>query len=73
MEVREDIDSYQVRYEDAWPLPDTEYRSLYLDSATGALLEEPPAAVKGFDYEPFSERAAFTFTFADDPSERRGG
>jgi putative CocE/NonD family hydrolase len=66
LEAREDLDTYEVRYEEAWPVPGTDYRSLFLDSTTGALVEIQPGSAASFDYEPFSENATFTFTFAEE-------
>jgi predicted acyl esterase len=44
LEVRSARDTiHAVRHEDAWPLPRTTWRRLYLDGGRGTLLEQPPA------------------------------
>ncbi|MGA2466622.1 MAG: CocE/NonD family hydrolase [Thermodesulfobacteriota bacterium] len=37
IEVRDTLDKYEVRYEDDWPIPRTQYRKLYLDAVTGTI------------------------------------
>jgi predicted acyl esterase len=66
LEVRESLDAYTVRYEDAWPIPRTEYRALYLDAANGTLAEDAPAAAATVDYAPLEGSATFRITFDED-------
>ncbi|MEM8857221.1 MAG: CocE/NonD family hydrolase [Chloroflexota bacterium] len=66
LEIREDLDTYQVRYEDDWPIPRTEYRELYLDGGTQTLQETLPATAATTTYNSESGRAAFNITFDED-------
>lgn len=66
MEVRESLEEYEVRYEDEWPIARTEYRELYLDSASGTLGGDLPADTAEAQYAPLSEAATFTVTFDED-------
>lgn len=67
VEIREDRDTVTaVRGAARWPLPDTLWRTLHLDAATGALTatEPPRAAATSFDSK--RGRASFTYRFDRD-------
>jgi predicted acyl esterase len=65
LEVRSSRDDIkEVRWEDSWPLPDTEYRPLFL-SANG-LVVEPLNASAELEYSTQSGSASFDFTFDRD-------
>ena len=66
LEVRETIDRYEVRFEDSWPIARTEYRTLYLDGASGELRQDVPEASTVAEYEPLSAAVTFTTTFDRD-------
>ncbi len=62
LEVREDRDTVvAVRDEADWPLPNTQWRALYLAPA-GALSESAAAAAGQVTFDPRKRAAAFTFT-----------
>lgn len=64
IEVRESHLVGQVRDETKWPLEGTEFRPLFLDAASGALLENIPAASSvTYDSENAKAFAEFTVTF----------
>lgn len=69
IEVNVDRDSYKVVEDDAWPLPGTNYRELYLDANVKALSTSPVSekGVTSFRGSPVVEqdnRAVFDYTFA---------
>jgi len=66
LEVRETLKEYEVRYEDSWPIPRTEYRRLYLNASSGTLQEDLPSQMTAVQYAPLTEAASFTFTFEQD-------
>ena len=43
LQIRHPGEKFVERFEDAWPLPDTEWRNLYLQPADLVLSDEPPA------------------------------
>jgi predicted acyl esterase len=54
LQVRRPGESFEVRAEREWPLARTEWRTLYLDPADGALAEEPGEAT-AVEYRAFGE------------------
>ncbi|GAA3509955.1 CocE/NonD family hydrolase [Aquimarina addita] len=66
LEVRENLEKYQVRYEDSWPIEGTEYRKMYLDGNSNMLQTEPVSNNKTVDYQPFESNVSFTYTFDKD-------
>jgi putative CocE/NonD family hydrolase len=68
LEVRERANVGEFRAEREYPLARTEFRSLYLDAATSALVDSPVAAASESRYEPLSAdgRAVFDYVFAQD-------
>ncbi len=66
LEVRESLETYSVRFVEDWPIPGTEYRKMYLDSATGELMPTRQASVSAAEYDPSSEAVFFTYTFDQD-------
>ena len=66
LEIRESLNTYQVRNEDGWPLARTEYRALHLDAGTGALARNPPPAAGATSYDPLTGSADFHLTFDRD-------
>ena len=51
LEVRKTVDEYSVREEPDWPLPNTEYRELYLDPIGGKLSAQKPAQQASVSYD----------------------
>jgi uncharacterized protein len=51
LEVRKTVDEYSVRDEADWPLPNTQYRELYLDAATRTLVTDKPARSSTVTYD----------------------
>lgn len=66
LEVRESRDEYRVRYVDDWPIPDTEYVELYLDSDNGKLSTSPGTEKRNLSYDPLTETATFSIQFNED-------
>jgi len=66
LEIRDSLNEYTVRYEDNWPLSETDYRAMYLDAGTGSLSTDQPGAAAQVRYEPGSGAAVFSYTFAED-------
>ena len=71
LRIRTVGDGFTERSGDAWPLPGTEWRRLYLDPAGGRLLDEPPAEVSSVSFEALGDGLTFStppltspFTFA---------
>ncbi|MEM8591174.1 MAG: CocE/NonD family hydrolase, partial [Pseudomonadota bacterium] len=65
IEVREDLETYSLRFAGDWPLPETEYQPLYL-TASGTLGEDLSAAAETRAYDALTGAAAFRHTFAED-------
>lgn len=63
---RGDRDAATGRAEKDFPLPDTEYRALYLDAANRSLRSERPAASSEVTYEAAEGSAAFDIRFTED-------
>lgn len=51
LEVRKTCDEYSVREEADWPLPNTDYRELYLDALGRTLAEAKPAQTGSVSYD----------------------
>ena len=54
------------RPEKSWPLPQTVYRPLFLDSSEGTLSAQPVASSSTARYDAKEGEAAFTITFQED-------
>jgi len=67
LEVRDRAWSGTTKAAEAWPVPNTEYVKLYLDAASGSLLDETPPAQSQLSYEPLDEagQAVFDYTFEE--------
>lgn len=66
LEVRESLNTYKVRYEDAWPIPDTKYEELYLDANSNSLQGKSTKETGKTEYKPLEENAVFTYKFEQD-------
>ncbi|MEM9407232.1 MAG: CocE/NonD family hydrolase [Acidobacteriota bacterium] len=66
LEVRETLSEYDVRYEDSWPLPATEYTELFLDTKEASLVGTLADARSEARYDSLEGRATFTHVFAED-------
>jgi predicted acyl esterase len=71
LEVNSTRFDYKVITADAWPVPGTKYRSLYLDATTGALTPDVPTQDGTAEFAPApvddtSNRAVFDHTFTRD-------
>ncbi|HXR90478.1 MAG TPA: CocE/NonD family hydrolase [Steroidobacteraceae bacterium] len=68
IEVRERAHQGQFRAETAWPLPQTEFRKLYLDASGAELRAEPLAVAAEMSYDPRAPegRAIFDHEFDRD-------
>ena len=66
LETREDARRYTVRYENEFPLPQTEYRPLYLDAADGSLKLEKSSRKDKAEYDSAEGKAVFDYTFPED-------
>lgn len=51
LEIRDTVDDYAVRDEADWPLPDTQYRELFLNAADHTLLDERPRTASHVTYD----------------------
>ena len=56
------------RPENEWPIERTQYTTLHLDTATGALTSEPVEGERSATYPATAGRAIFTYTF-DEPTD----
>jgi hypothetical protein len=73
IELRKAYYQHELRYEQQWPLPNTQHTPLYLDAATKTLTVEPPATASVAVYEskkypknaPKKARATFVFRFPE--------
>jgi uncharacterized protein len=63
---RGDRDHVTRRPETTFPLPDTQYRKLYLDAADGSLGYRPPETTASAAYDAPAGRATFDLTFDRD-------
>ncbi len=71
LEINENRFDYKVVEVADWPVPDTEYRKLYLNAATNTLTSNPlmQSATSTFSSSPIgdsSNRALFDYTFSQD-------
>jgi len=66
LEVRETLEEYSVRMVDNWPLPDTDYQSLFLNSDANALTPDLPAQAGSTTYASSDGQAVFTHQFEQD-------
>ena len=63
LEVRDGLDLYSVRHEEAWPLPATVHTPLYLDAAHGTLEARSVEAAGDLRYAAREGRAVFRKAF----------
>jgi predicted acyl esterase len=66
LEVRENRESYTVRYENEWPIERTDYRKLYLDVERGTLNFDEVGREGKVSYDSREGRAEFDLTFDGD-------
>ena len=66
LEVRETKEKYTVRYASDWPLPNTDYRPLYLDAANSRLGYEPVEAEATASYVSTEGSLTFQYIFEQD-------
>ena len=67
VEIRKTRDEYDVRYADAWPLPDTKHVPLYLDASAGKLRTKPVKRASTVSYKSDTGgKAMFDYTFPRD-------
>ena len=66
LEIRESLDSFQVRYEDTYPLPYTNYQKLFLNGKNKILEPTLPNAQATVNYESLTDNASFTYQFEED-------
>lgn len=66
LEIRESLDSFQVRYEESFPLERTVYQKLYLDGGTSALETILPSNTTTVEYDPFSGNTIFSCRFNEE-------
>ena len=66
LEVRESLEEYAVRFEEDWPIPDTDYREFYLHGDSGELSEMAPASSTERSYDSETGSAVFNYTFQED-------
>ena len=66
LEIRESLDSFQVRYENTFPIDRTEYMTLFLNSGSKKLQESPAHTIESVEYQPFTESATFSYQFDED-------
>lgn len=66
-EVRAATGVGQIKHRAEWPVAETEWRRLYLDAASGALLDQAPADESSAAYHPADpDGRGFDFTFGAD-------
>jgi uncharacterized protein len=73
IELRKAYYQHELRYEQQWPLPNTQHTPLYLNAENKALTVEPPATAAIATYEPKKDpkkvpkkaRATFTYRFTE--------
>jgi len=67
LEVRSDFHTiYEVRHESAWPLANTDYQPLYLDTATLKLVAEKSKESGEISYKATKETVVFNNLFKED-------
>ena len=66
LEVRETKEKVYIRYADDWPLPNTTYKKLYLNTAETTLQDEAVNAAGTADYDPTTEGLTFRYVFDRD-------
>jgi predicted acyl esterase len=66
LEVRESLEEYKVRFEEDWPIPDTDYRELYLHGDSMEMGNVAPISSTEIRYDSETESAVFIHTFAED-------
>ncbi|MEO0439672.1 MAG: CocE/NonD family hydrolase [Pseudomonadota bacterium] len=66
LEVREGLNEFQIRYEDDWPIPGTEYRKLFLNGGQSAFSATPTEETNETRYDSQTGRAAFIRKFDED-------
>jgi uncharacterized protein len=71
IELRKSYYQHELRYEQQWPLPNTQHTPLYLDAASGTLSVAPPATEAVASYDPAKGSAGFSLRFTE-PVELTG-
>ena len=71
IELRKAYYQHELRYEQQWPLPNTQHTPLYLDAASGTLSAAPPATEAVASYNPAKGSARFSLRFTE-PVELTG-
>ncbi len=66
LEVRENLESYTVRYENEWPIARTNYKKLYLDAEKCTLNFDEVRREGKVSYDSADGRAEFDLTFDGD-------
>jgi len=67
LEVRSDFHTiHEVRHESAWPLANTDYQRLYLDTETRTLVTEKPEEPGESSYKATKETVVFSNRFKED-------
>ncbi len=66
LEVRDTLEEYSVRMVDDWPLPDTDYQSLFLSPDAKALRPGLPAQIGSTAYASSDGQAVFSHRFEQD-------
>ena len=66
VEVRESLREYQVYEAEGWPIPGTDYQSLYLDTRSGELSRSLPSASGRASYDSLTGGLTFDLTFESD-------
>lgn len=66
LEVREDLENYHVRYEDSWPIPNTDYHKLYLNPIAKKLQTDAILTESSITYDAMKGQANFRFNFKEE-------
>jgi putative CocE/NonD family hydrolase len=72
LQVRHIPERYVERHEDAWPIPDTQWTTLYLDAGGMTLVPNAPADERATEYHPMSRGLVFTRPATDHEVEYTG-
>lgn len=64
LELRKTREQYEVYDADDWPVPNTRYRQLFLDTSGKALLDTAPRRASSTDYPSDTGSATFDYRFA---------
>lgn len=72
LQIRHPGEKFVERFEDAWPLPATEWRNLYLHPAELALSDAPPAEEDSVTYAGFGDGVTYLTTPLEEDTEITG-